>query len=56
MTVDGRVTDLEIQVQDEHDYPERSLYYWAREYSTALGEGKEYIELPQVVIINIVTQ
>jgi hypothetical protein len=31
--------DLEIQVKDEHDYPERSLFNWAREYSTALGEG-----------------
>jgi predicted transposase/invertase (TIGR01784 family) len=53
MTVDGRRVDLEIQVEDEHDFPERSLFYWAREYSTALGEGGEYIELPQVVIISI---
>jgi predicted transposase/invertase (TIGR01784 family) len=53
MTVDGRRVDLEIQVKDEHDYPERSLFHWAREYSTALGEGEKYIELPQVVIISI---
>jgi hypothetical protein len=37
MTVDGRRMDLEIQVQDEHDFPERSLFHWAREYSAALG-------------------
>jgi predicted transposase/invertase (TIGR01784 family) len=54
MTVDGRRVDLEIQVKDEHDYPERSLFHWAREYSTALGKGGEYIELPRVVIISIV--
>jgi predicted transposase/invertase (TIGR01784 family) len=54
MTVDGRRVDLEIQVRDEHDYPERSLFHWAREYSTALSKGGEYIELPRVVIISIV--
>ena len=30
MTVNGQRVDLEIQVDDEGDYPERSLYYWAR--------------------------
>ena len=54
MTVDGKRVDLEIQVKDEHDFPERSLFHWAREYSTALGEGEAYIELPRVVIISIV--
>ncbi len=55
MTVDGQKVDLEIQVADEGDYPERSLYYWAREYSTALGEGGHYAELPRTIIISIVT-
>ena len=54
MTVDGRRVDLEIQVKDEHDFSERSLFHWAREYSTALGEGEAYIDLPRVVIISIV--
>jgi predicted transposase/invertase (TIGR01784 family) len=54
MTVDGRRVDLEIQVKDKHDFPERSLFHWAREYSTALGKGRDYIELPKVVIISIV--
>jgi predicted transposase/invertase (TIGR01784 family) len=54
MTVDGQRVDLEIQVEDEHDYPERSLFHWAREYSTALVAGHEYAELPRVVIISIV--
>ena len=46
MLVDGQRVDLEVQVSDEGDFPERSLYYWAREYSSALGEGGEYINLP----------
>jgi predicted transposase/invertase (TIGR01784 family) len=55
MTVDGSRVDLEIQVRDEHDFPERALFHWAREYSTALGEGERYIDLPRVIIISIVS-
>jgi len=54
MMLDGRRVDLEIQVDDEGDYPERSLFYWAREYSTALGEGENYSQLPRTIIISIV--
>jgi predicted transposase/invertase (TIGR01784 family) len=54
MTVDSQRVDLEIQVNDEGDYPERSLYYWAREYSTALGEGEDYSQLPRTIIISII--
>ena len=54
MKVNGQLVDLEVQVADEGDYPERSLYYWAREYSTALKEGVEYSELPRTVVISIV--
>ncbi len=54
MTVDGQRVDIELQVQDRKDYPERSLYYWAREYSTALGESEDYAELPRTIIISIV--
>jgi predicted transposase/invertase (TIGR01784 family) len=54
MLIDGQPTDLEVQVRDEGDYPERSLYYWAREYSSSLPAGGDYAELPQVVVISIV--
>ena len=53
MKVNGQRVDLEIQVKNEGDYPERSLYYWARDYSATLPEGEEYLELPRVVIISI---
>ena len=53
MIVDGQRVDLEVQVNDEGDYPERSLYYWAREFSTGLSEGESYSELPRTIIINI---
>jgi predicted transposase/invertase (TIGR01784 family) len=54
MTVNGQKVDLEVQVSDEGNYPERSLYYWAREYSSALPLGADYADLPQVVVVSIV--
>jgi predicted transposase/invertase (TIGR01784 family) len=54
MNVNGQKVDLEIQVADEDDYKQRSLYYWAREYSSALKSGDEYIDLPKVILISIV--
>jgi len=54
MLVDGQKVDLEIQVNNEGDYPDRSLYYWAREFSTGLSEGDKYSELPRTIIISIV--
>jgi predicted transposase/invertase (TIGR01784 family) len=54
MTVNEQRVDLEIQVNNEGDYPERSLYYWARDFSSALNESKEYSVLPRTVVISIV--
>jgi predicted transposase/invertase (TIGR01784 family) len=54
MTVNGQRVNLEVQVLDRGDFPERTLFHWAREYSTALPSGGKYRELPRVLIINIV--
>jgi predicted transposase/invertase (TIGR01784 family) len=54
MAVNGQRVNIEVQVADEGDYPERSLYHWAREYSSALQVGHPYSSLPQVIIISIV--
>jgi predicted transposase/invertase (TIGR01784 family) len=54
MLVNGQRVDLEVQVGDEGDYPERSLYYWARDFSSALPEGNQYSTLPRTVVISIV--
>ena len=54
MIVDAQRVNLEIQVQDEGDFPERVLFHWARVYSSALQEGKKYIDLPRTVIISII--
>ena len=54
MVVNGQRANLEVQVEDEGDYRERSLYYWARLYSSALKAGQQYSTLPRVIIISIV--
>jgi predicted transposase/invertase (TIGR01784 family) len=54
MNLNGERVDLEIQVTNEGDYPERALYYWAREYSTALPKGGRYKDLPRTVVISII--
>ncbi len=54
MTVNDKRVDLEVQIRNEGDYPERSLFYWARVYSSALGEGEEYSDLPRTIIVNII--
>ena len=54
MEVNAQRVNIEVQVEDEGDYPARSLYYWARCYSSALLEGEDYIDLPRTIVINIV--
>ena len=54
MIVDGQQVNLEIQVGDKGNYPERPLYYWARMFSSALGESGEYHALPHTIAISIV--
>jgi predicted transposase/invertase (TIGR01784 family) len=54
MLVDGRLVDLEMQVRDGKDYPERSLFYWARDYSSALSASEDYLALPRTYVVSII--
>ena len=54
MVVNGQLIDLEVQVADEEDYPERVMLYWAREFSTALPAGESYSMLPRTMIVSII--
>ena len=53
MTVNGQQVNLEVQVENEGDYPERALFHWARMYSSSLSVGEEYSELPRTIVISI---
>jgi predicted transposase/invertase (TIGR01784 family) len=49
----GAVVDVEIQVKNEGNFPERSLHYWAKLFVNALGEGEDYRAAPRAIIISI---
>ena len=53
MAVNYQQVNLEVQVENEQNYPERSLYHWARMYSNALPVGEDYAELPRTIVISI---
>jgi predicted transposase/invertase (TIGR01784 family) len=53
MVVEGRQVNLEVQVEDEKDFPERAMYHWARAYSNALPAGGKYADLPRTIVISI---
>ena len=54
MIVDGKKINLEIQVEDEGNYPERSLFHFSRIYSSSLPAGDDYSLLPRTIIISII--
>jgi predicted transposase/invertase (TIGR01784 family) len=53
MVVNEERINLEVQVQNKGDFPERSLFYWAREYSSSISEGQSYSDLPKTIVIGI---
>jgi predicted transposase/invertase (TIGR01784 family) len=46
--------NVEVQLRNQHNMDKRSLYYWGKEYVTSIKEGEDYLELPDVIAINIV--
>ena len=54
MIVNSQNVNIEIQVENEGNYPERVLFHWAREYSNALPAGEDFSALPRTIIISIV--
>jgi len=54
MTVDGQRIALEVQARDEGDFPERTLYYWAKDYTSSISSGDDYQDLSRAVIFSII--
>jgi predicted transposase/invertase (TIGR01784 family) len=46
--------NIEVQLRNLGNMDRRSLFYWSREYTRSLGRGQDYLELPNVVSVNIV--
>ena len=53
MLVDGKRVNLEIQVEDEGNYAERSMFHWAKMFVSALPSGDDYSLLPKSIVISI---
>jgi predicted transposase/invertase (TIGR01784 family) len=45
LDVDGRIVNVEMQVNREPDFQDRTLFYWAKMFSEDLSAGQEYDEL-----------
>jgi predicted transposase/invertase (TIGR01784 family) len=54
MQVDERVVNVELQICDESNFRERTLYYWSRIYGSELKSGEDYSKLRETICINIV--
>ena len=54
LEVDDRIINVELQVNYEEDFRERTLFYCSKLYSEQLGAGEEYGTLHQTFCINII--
>ena len=54
LDVDNRIVNVELQVNNEPDFRERTLFYWSKLYSDQLKTGEEYGALRQTICINII--
>ena len=52
-TSSGERINIEIQLVNQHDMPERMLYYWAKLFSSSLEVGQNYTELVPTIMISI---
>ena len=53
MRINDKRIDIEMQMANEGNYPERVMFYWARDYSSALPAGEDYSALPGTIIVSI---
>ena len=51
---DNTIIDIEMQMRNQYNMKERSLFYWAGLYYTALKKKGEYKENKRVITINMV--
>ncbi|MCM1228049.1 MAG: Rpn family recombination-promoting nuclease/putative transposase [Clostridium sp.] len=54
MHIDDKVVNIEMQINYESDFKDRTLFYWSRLYSEELGSGEEYDDLKKTICINII--
>lgn len=52
-TNNKEIINIEIQLKNEYNMIQRSLYYWSKLYENQLNEGDRYDKLSRTVCINI---
>ncbi|MCC3358205.1 Rpn family recombination-promoting nuclease/putative transposase [Bacillus sp. REN16] len=52
-TANDENINVEIQIINKHDLPERILYYWAKTYSSSIHSGELYQKLRPTISISI---
>ena len=50
----GAMVNVEVQIKNKKNMDRRSLFYLSKTYTEKLKSGHDYIELPNVIAINIV--
>nr|WP_102345839.1 Rpn family recombination-promoting nuclease/putative transposase [Bacillus sp. Marseille-P3661] len=53
LTAAGERINVEVQVVNHHDMPERILYYWAKTYTSSIHSGQPYTMLKPTIMITI---
>ena len=53
LTSNKEIINIEIQLKNEYNMTQRSLYYWSKHYEEQLSEGDRYDKLSRTVCINI---
>ena len=53
LDVDGKIVNIEMQVNKEPNYKVRTLFYWSKLFTEELKTGEDYEELKQTICINI---
>ena len=53
LTSNKEIVNIEIQLKNEYNMIQRSLYYWSKLYEEQLSEGDRYDKLSRTVCINI---
>ena len=53
VTSKNEIINIEIQLKNEYNMIQRSLYYWSKLYEEQLEEGDRYDKLSRTVCINI---
>lgn len=54
LNMNDKLVNVEIQVKIDNDYRDRTLFYWAKLYTSELKSGEDYGNLKQTITINII--